>query len=358
MPLDDLGKGSDQGFEGGLYPGGSSQRPAEHDSAGIALAQVTAAQVQVIWLKEAVMNPTRRFPSDALELRGFLGQIAGTLHSQFRSSKLCFLASRIYGGYATSRLNPEPFAYQQDFAVKWRIEDQVNGDPSLDDDPAHGPVRAPWLSWGSYLWADGLVPRSDGRIWECRDFDADGTHPSPFGEEKVAEILLGHFTTDPAATPWFTASGSDEQRFDFAPTSHTVYLGSTRAGDAARLASSDNRRLDISSTTTGATRFIDGSAATTATYTGTPVRVELTIEGHFTSARTDTIYLWNHARSGWDQVGAADLTTTDTTWLITVPNPTPYLSTLGGMQCRQFSSRATFEFGQRIDPLKFTVVTQ
>jgi hypothetical protein len=64
-------------------------------------------------------------------------------------------------------------------------------------------VVAPWTAWGPYLWADGLVPRSDGLIWECDDFATDGTHPSDSGRLKVAERLLGFFRTDVVASRWF-----------------------------------------------------------------------------------------------------------------------------------------------------------
>jgi hypothetical protein len=52
--------------------------------------------------------------------------------------------------------------------------------------------------WGPYLWADGTTPRkSDGLIYESKDVDIDGTHPSESGRKKVAELLLRFFQTDP-----------------------------------------------------------------------------------------------------------------------------------------------------------------
>lgn len=99
---------------------------------------------------------------------------------------------------------PEPFAYQSGFSVKWLIEEQLAGSAALNFDPAKGSVMAPWLSWGSYLWADGLVPRSDGLTWACGDFrDTDGTHPSDLGRAKVASLLLDFFKSDPTTARWF-----------------------------------------------------------------------------------------------------------------------------------------------------------
>ncbi len=48
--------------------------------------------------------------------------------------------------------NPEPFAFESGFAVQWTIADQINGTGNLNFDPAKGPVVAPYLSWGPYLW--------------------------------------------------------------------------------------------------------------------------------------------------------------------------------------------------------------
>src|SRR6185369_8803203 len=39
VPLTDLGAGTYHGFPGGLYPGSANQRPAAHESAGVAIAQ-------------------------------------------------------------------------------------------------------------------------------------------------------------------------------------------------------------------------------------------------------------------------------------------------------------------------------
>lgn len=113
------------------------------------------------------------------------------------------MSSRIYAGYATTELNPEPFAHQLGFSVKWLVQDQLDGRADVNFDPARGDVRAPWLSWASYLWADGLTPRSDGLVRKCEDDQDDSTHPSPSGREKVADMLLGFFRADPTTVPGF-----------------------------------------------------------------------------------------------------------------------------------------------------------
>ncbi|MBK8980438.1 MAG: hypothetical protein IPM29_31435 [Planctomycetes bacterium] len=173
----------------------------------LANAQVTAAQVQAVWLKEAIAGPNAGWPAATQELQQLLTTICQILKQSYPNLRLCYLSSRIYAGYATSGLNPEPYAFESGFAVRWLLEAQVAGDPALNFDPARGPVRAAWLGWGPYTWADGLLPRADGLVWECGDFAADGTHPSASGRQKVAAMLDRHFTTDPTCVPWYLGGG-------------------------------------------------------------------------------------------------------------------------------------------------------
>lgn len=166
-------------------------------------------QVQVIWMKEAVANPTGPFPEHAENLRDALEAMVHIAHNRFPNLQIMFLSSRSYGGYAESgrrnpqRLNPEPYAYESGFAVRWLIEKQIDGDLALNPDPGNGPVTAPVLLWGPYLWADGTTGRNDGLVWNCSDFMPDGTTPSASGQQKVAQMLMAFLKTDPTSKLWF-----------------------------------------------------------------------------------------------------------------------------------------------------------
>jgi hypothetical protein len=172
----------------------------------IEAAGVTPAQVQVVWLKQAQMGPAQlgEFPAHARSLRDDIAVALRRLKTRFPNLRIAYLSSRIYAGYATTPLNPEPYAYESAFAVRWLIEAQGAGDPNLNYDPARGEVRAPLVLWGPYLWGDGTKPRrSDALVWTRADLGSDGTHPSPSGREKVARMLLTFFRTDPNARQWF-----------------------------------------------------------------------------------------------------------------------------------------------------------
>ncbi len=273
-PLSDLGTGTYQGFEGGLYLGGSNQPPLDYRWMGrahasrvqpldrngqpdpngrivllsigmsnttqefstfksaadadpqknpqlkivdgaqggqdaeiirnpkakfwsvvdqrLSSAGVTPEQVQTVWLKEAVAREDRPFPADAQGLQSALHDIVDIMQARYPNLQIVYLASRTYGGYATGTLNPEPFAYESGFAVKWLIDEHANSTG-----------EGAWLAWGPYMWADGIKPRSDGLTWQCSDFQSDGTHPSASGRQKVVNMLLNFFKTDETAVGWF-----------------------------------------------------------------------------------------------------------------------------------------------------------
>lgn len=172
-------------------------------SARLRRAGSSPAQAQAVWLKEANAGPTGGFPASAETLRSNLATIVRILKQKLPNVRLAYLTSRIYAGYATTSLNPEPYAYESGFAVKWLVESQIAGVDSLNFDPALGPVEAPWLSWGPYLWGDGMEPRSDGLVWPCSYFGNDGTHPALGARNLVADSLLAFFKRDETTVPWF-----------------------------------------------------------------------------------------------------------------------------------------------------------
>jgi hypothetical protein len=173
---------------------------------------ISPLQVQVAWIKE-VRTGAGAFPAKPLQLQADLQAIVQNLKDKYPNTRLAYLTSRTRAYIYVPSLSPEPAAYESGFAVKWLIESQINGNPALNFNPAAGPVQAPWLSWGPYLWADGLNPRSDGLIWTPQDLLQDCTHPSSNGEAKAADMLLDFFSTDPTSVPWFMDSQPLPQDF-------------------------------------------------------------------------------------------------------------------------------------------------
>lgn len=172
----------------------------------LAARGVNVKQVQAVWYKEAEAGPSdTAFPNYANSFKSKVKTTMNIMKNKFPNLKMCYLASRIYAGYAASNLNPEPYAYYTGWSVKWMIEEQINGDSNLVYKGIN--AKSPWLSWGPYLWADGTTPRIDSLTWVCpADYNSDGTHPSAAGRMKVASRLLNFFLKDETAKPWFTKS--------------------------------------------------------------------------------------------------------------------------------------------------------
>lgn len=173
-------------------------------------------QVQIAWVKVANAQPNTLLPStssDAFTLVSQMGTIARTLKQRYPNLQQIFFSSRIYAGYATTTLNPEPYAYESGFAVKWIVQaqiDQIQQGRVIDARAGDLDYRtvAPWVGWGPYLWAQGTTPRSDGTIWTIGDLAGDGTHPSQAGQAKVGTMLLAFFKTSPVTSCWFLAGGT------------------------------------------------------------------------------------------------------------------------------------------------------
>jgi hypothetical protein len=190
---------------------------------------LSPAQVQAIWIKDAEARPTVSLatgsagnPPDAILAERHLGNILRGLRTFYPSLQQVFVSPRIYGGYANTAsppndLNPEPFAYEIGFAIKWLVGSQIAEVRGGIPDPNAGDLdyttaAAPWVAWGPSLWANGTTPRSDGLVWlntDLRGPRSDGTfdectHPSTYGEDKVSGMLLAFMKASPF-TRWFLA---------------------------------------------------------------------------------------------------------------------------------------------------------
>jgi hypothetical protein len=173
----------------------------------IAAANVTPQQVQVAWIKLANKGPRGDLNEHGKKLQQDTVAVIRNAKSTFPQLQIAYLGSRIYAGYAAGPLNPEPYAYESAFVVRWLIQDQIKGESSLNADSGKGPVVAPVLLWGPYFWGDGVVTRqADKLVWTREDLGPDGTHPSNSGREKVARMLLDFFKTDESAAPWFASA--------------------------------------------------------------------------------------------------------------------------------------------------------
>ena len=175
---------------------------------------LSEAQVQVAWVKQANPVPTVSLPAagaDAYVLEASLGDIVRALRTRYPNLQMVFFSSRIYAGYATTELNPEPYAYESGFSVQFVIRAQIDQEAGRGVDSEAGDLAyatTPWLGWGPYLWANGLTESSAGITWASEDFQGDGTHPAQSGVQKVGTALLDFFKTSQFSRCWFTVAAT------------------------------------------------------------------------------------------------------------------------------------------------------
>lgn len=181
------------GMTAQLWAADSQGRPWQVLEQRLAAAGVADDQVEAIWLKEADANPTD-VDAYVTALTAELRSIVADAAQRFPNLREVFISPRTYAGYATSALNPEPYAYATGFADKAVVGDSVSD-----------PGKRPWVGWGPYLWTNGEKGRSDGFTWTCSDVQAsDGTHPSAEGDQKVAALLQTFFSTSDYTRVWYT----------------------------------------------------------------------------------------------------------------------------------------------------------
>jgi hypothetical protein len=158
----------------------------------------------------------RTFPADAQQSKHAWKEIVHAIHIRYPNVKIIYSSTK-GAMYMSALENPEflggpiePWNHDAAWGVKWVIEDQINGALDLNYDPARGPVKAPWLSWGPYLWSypDGAPRHYDGFVWTIADVAPDLLHPSLSGLSKYATMLLHQMTTDLTARPWFLRPGA------------------------------------------------------------------------------------------------------------------------------------------------------
>jgi hypothetical protein len=133
---------------------------------------VTPQQVVAAWFEPTNAIRSGTFPSDMNQLYTQLETAIQNILVKFPNIKFLYLSSRTYAAYSNGKVtdNPEPYAFESGFAVKWAIEDQLNGNPALNFDPAQGPVLAPWIAWGPCVTED-RQPRERSRTAFMRDID-------------------------------------------------------------------------------------------------------------------------------------------------------------------------------------------
>ena len=160
----------------------------------------TAEQLQVGWMyfnDKYDTTGTMSFPETPNQIADDLTTYLHMMMTHFPNMKIMFISGRHFGGFADTTLEQypaisEPSSYWNNFAVKWVIERQIIGTPDLKYFGAN--IKAPFITWGPYLWTDGSIERSDDhRLYQCSDFSTtDGYHLTDSTNVRDARFLMQH----------------------------------------------------------------------------------------------------------------------------------------------------------------------
>lgn len=179
----------------------TTELPAALEEDGYSMEQI---RVVLFENDYGVMPTPQTFPEYPLQMQTDLQNCIKSMYSSCANVKMCYCHPRIYGGYSNDPDRTEPMCYWGGWAYKWMIETQLTyGQTMLFDYGLGGIAVAPWLSFATYDWADGINPRYDGLNWLCSDFEVDdGVHPSSSGRYKVGQNLFHFFERDVTVRPW------------------------------------------------------------------------------------------------------------------------------------------------------------
>src|SRR3989338_1275548 len=134
----------------------------------------------------------------SLNLQNDINSLQATINNTFNhlpTLKQIYLMDEGWLGYGDVG---EPYGFQHGLAIKQVVLNRIA-------------VGTKWVSWGVYLWANGLGPdlivggqpgRSDGLEWTESDY-TDGLHQSTEGAIKQVNLFLQSLSSDPVASQWY-----------------------------------------------------------------------------------------------------------------------------------------------------------
>ncbi len=178
---------------------------------------LTAKQVQIAWIEtDNTQTGDTTFPNAPQMLGNDFRTLLSTMKELYPNLKLCYLTARAYSGYADASAGATagkgllfPRDYLNGWAIKWLIEKQINGESGYEYEGAAATL--PFVTWGTYNWADGSVKRSDGLQWLCDlDIGGDGLHLSIAGEIKSGALMFDYFTKDETTQTWITQQNASD----------------------------------------------------------------------------------------------------------------------------------------------------
>ena len=187
----------------------------------------------------------------------------------------------------------------------------------------------------------------------------------------VATILNGNIHIVGAGTSVITAAQSGNtsysaatsvlqtltvtKTYTYSPTSTTVLSGSVNSGTFGNLATNNASYYVVNSTTTG-TRTVSWYGSVKITQAPSSVsKLTLTYDGKNSASKTQILYLYNWVTAAWVQIDSRTVSTTDVLITNTQNAPANYISSLGEIRLRVYSSAGTANYTCSGDWMQFAI---
>ena len=141
----------------------------------------------------------------------------------------------------------------------------------------------------------------------------------------------------------------------YVPSTTTILFGSLNSGAFGNLSTNNSSYYVVNSTTTS-TRKVDWYGSVKITQPGSSVsKLTINYDGKNSASKTQVLYLYNWSTSAWVQIDSRTVSTTDISVAYTNTSPANYISSLGEIRLRVYSSGGNSNYTCSGDWMQFTV---
>ena len=189
----------------------------------------------------------------------------------------------------------------------------------------------------------------------------------------VATIVSGNIHIVAAGTSIITASQSGNTTYNaassvnqtltvspslnYSPTAITILSGKLSSGVIGNLATNNSSYYVVSSTTSG-TRVNDWYGSVKITQSPSSIsKLTINYDGKNSISRTQIIYLYNWVTATWTQIDSRSVSSSDILISKIQTSPSNFISTLGEIRARIYSTGGTSNYTSSGDWLQFVLET-
>jgi hypothetical protein len=191
----------------------------------------------------------------------------------------------------------------------------------------------------------------------------------------VATIVSGNIHIVGAGTATITASQAGNTNYNaatsvpqiltvtapvvtnYAPTSSTILSGTINSGTFSNLATNNSSYILTNSTTSG-TRILNWYGSTIISQSPASVtKLTVNYDGKNSASKTQVLYLYNWSTSTWTQIDSRTVSTSDVVITNIQTSPANFISSIGEIRLRVYSTGGTKNYTCSGDWMQFTVET-